>query len=80
MIGTRIDVSKTALSVIAGLVEVLGVYKPQRRLKRMLGLMRSYGVLPLQGHCAVADLGLAQWLTVASPRRAFARTRGCVRA
>jgi hypothetical protein len=52
-------------AVIAGLVKVLGVYKPERRLKRMVGLMRSYGVLPLPGHGAVADLGLAQWLTLA---------------
>ena len=52
-------------AVIAGLVDVLGVYKPQRRLKRMVRLMQSYGVLPLPGHGAVADLGLAQWLTLA---------------
>ncbi len=52
-------------AVIAGLVEVLGVYKPERRLRRMVGLMQRQGVLPLPGHGAVADLGLAQWLTLA---------------
>ena len=52
-------------AVIAGLVEVLGVYKPERRLRRMVVLMQRQGVLPRPGHGAVADLGLAQWLTLA---------------
>ena len=52
-------------AVIAELVEVLGVYKPERRLRRMVGLMQRLNVLPLPGHGAVSDLGLAQWLTLA---------------
>lgn len=51
-------------AVIENLVDVLGVYKPQRRLKRMVGLMQQYGVVPLPGHGALADLSLAQWLTL----------------
>ena len=50
-------------AVIAEMVNVLGIYDPERRLRRMVVLMERYGVLPLPGHGRVADLGLADWLT-----------------
>ena len=50
-------------AVIKEMVHVLGIFNPERRLRRMVDLMERYAVLPLPGHGSVAELGLADWLT-----------------